>query len=458
MDWLKLAQDQESALIEDLKQLIAIPSLLNEAESQAQAPFGLETRRALDFMLDLAQKDGFKTHDLAGYAGIIEYGEGEEIVGVLGHLDVVPTGTGWRTDPFTGVVDRGYLFGRGAMDDKGPTMAAYYALKIIKQLALPLNKKIYLILGCDEETGMRCMEYYLKNAPIPQIGFVPDADFPVIYGEKGIINIALKSTEPTVIQTLKAGERPNIVIGEATATVAGSALKEQFESYLRAHNLTGQLTEQADQTSYTIVGEAAHGSLPETGNNAGLHLISFIAGAYNDAYAIAINKLLSNYYGKGLNILHFGTHMGYLTMNVGQLDITQDQQTIILDIRYPHDFAFEQLMDNLIGACEAVNPNINVDVLAHSKPLFVDPNSSLVKTLVNCYQSITKDEQSPAKTIGGGTYARCFENFVAFGPEFAHLARPDFVGQVHQANEGISLKELMTATAIYAKALAELAG
>ena len=457
MDFLELVKKHETALVEDLKGLIKIPSLLDESKKESNAPFGPGPREALDYMLDLATRDGFKTHDVDGYAGIIEYGEGEEIVGVLGHLDVVPAGTGWDSDPFDPVLKQGYLFGRGTSDDKGPSMGAYYALKVLKEQNIKTNKRIFLILGCDEETGMRCMAYYREHAPIPHLGFVPDADFPIIYGEKGILSIRLNSNEPSVILKFQAGERQNIVIGEAEATVSGLVKADLFNFYLQAHHLKGSYTINDDNTiTYKIIGEFAHAAMPETGNNAGVHLLSFIGGAYDDKYALALSKLLNNYYGKGLDIMHLGTHMGLLTMNVGIINIVDGHQSITLDIRHPHDYDSELIIDKINQVVQNVAPEVSVEVVMASGPLFVDPTSKLVTTLVDCYQSISNDYLSPPKTIGGGTYARCFDNFVAFGPEFSHLEKPDFVGQIHSANEAISIQQLLTATAIYTKALFEL--
>lgn len=456
MDWMTLAKNIKQSLIEDLSGVIAIPSLLDETTAKDQAPFGQEIRKALDYMLELAKRDGFKTTDVDGYAGIIEFGEGEEIVGVLGHLDVVPPGEGWQHQPFVASEDRGYLFGRGTMDDKGPTMAAYYAMKLLKDSGIKLNKRVFLILGCDEETGMRCMEYYKKHAPIPDLGFVPDADFPVIYGEKGILNVALKSSLPTVIQQFHAGQRPNIVIGQALATVIGEAQPELFNFYLKAHHLKGTITVTAEGVQYFIEGESAHGAFPENGNNAGVHLFRFIAGAYQDQYALTMAHILNDYYGKDLGIMYQGSHMGYLTMNVGIIDVTAEQQTINLDIRYPNDFDYQEILKRMESTLNQYQSGITIEILAHKEPLFVDPNSTLVQTLVACYRKYAKDDVTPIKTIGGGTYARCFDNFVAFGPEFAHIEKPDFVGDIHQADEAASIDQLILSCAIYAAALYEL--
>ena len=456
MDWLTLAKEKELELIENLRGILAIPSLLDEDKATEKAPFGPEIRRALDHMLNMAKMDGFKVTDVDGYAGIIEYGEGDEIIGVLGHLDIVPIGEGWSKDPFAGEIDKGYIFGRGAIDDKGPTIAAYEALKIFKEQNIQTNKKIYLILGCDEETGMRCMDYYKKHAPIPARGFVPDADFPVIYGEKGILNVELKANTTTVIKKLVAGERPNIVIGRASATVSGKAHKELFEFYLSVNQLTGTVEEVGMETTYSIEGVFAHGATPQFGVNSAVHLLNFIGTAYQDEFAKTFAQLLSDYRGTKLNIDFNGAHMGELTMNVGIVKIEDQKEAITLDIRYPNDTSFETIMENIKQSVQTASFPIQVEVLAHKGPLFNDPNSELIKILDSSYRKYSGDNFSPLKTMGGGTYARSFENFAAFGPEFTHEPIPSFVGAPHQKDEAAKIEDLVKACAIYADAMYQL--
>ena len=160
INWMKEAEKYKEQMIRDLEGLIAIPSLRNDAQAKEGAPFGEGPRQALDYMLTLAEKNGFDSEDVDGYAGVIRYGEGEESVGVLGHLDIVPLGEGWTKEPLALTQENGYLFGRGVSDDKGPAMAAFYALKMLKDNHVKLNKRVLLILGCDEESGMECMDYY----------------------------------------------------------------------------------------------------------------------------------------------------------------------------------------------------------------------------------------------------------------------------------------------------------
>lgn len=191
LDWQKEVNNRKDALIEDTQKLLRIKSLLDEENAADDAPLGEGVKEALDFMLELGEKDGFTVKNVGSLAGHLEFGEGEEIVGVLCHVDVVPEGDGWTSDPFGAEIRDGKIFARGAIDDKGPTMAAYYAMKIVKELELPLSKRVRMIIGTDEESDWRCVEHYFKHEEMPAMGFAPDADFPIIYAEKGISDFDL---------------------------------------------------------------------------------------------------------------------------------------------------------------------------------------------------------------------------------------------------------------------------
>ena len=72
-------------------------------------------------------------------------------------------GDGWNTDPFEGVIADGRITGRGVLDDKGPVIAALYAMKALKDSGAELKRRIRLIVGTDEETGSTDMERYKKT-------------------------------------------------------------------------------------------------------------------------------------------------------------------------------------------------------------------------------------------------------------------------------------------------------
>ena len=243
MNFLDYVKNYEEIALTNLQKLLQIDSVLDESTISVGAPFGKGIRDALEFFLKLAESDGFKTFNDEGYAGIIEYGEGEEVA-VLCHLDVVPTGNNWKYPPFSAAIEDGKVYARGAMDDKGPTVAAYYALKMLKDLNVKLNKKIKIILGTDEETGWRGISHYKEKYGLPEIGFAPDADFPLIYGEKGIIHTVVENSDTDEdIVYVKGGERFNVVIDYCEAATIADHF-DDFNKYLEENNLTGEVKQE----------------------------------------------------------------------------------------------------------------------------------------------------------------------------------------------------------------------
>lgn len=456
MDFLKLAKEKEKDFLEDLNTLVSIESVRDLSTKKEGAPFGTKCREALDAMFNIAKRDGFTTKDIDGYAGVIEYGTQKDTLGVLGHLDIVPVGEDWTKDPLKVTVNDGYVFGRGVMDDKGPALAAYYALKIIREQNIPLNRRVMLITGCDEESGMECMDYYKDHAEIPQMGFVPDADFPVVYGEKGGLHVVLESNDSTVIQSMHAGSRPNIVIGKAECTVKDISKKqeEEFEYYCKVNQLEGWIK---DRTIH-LDGVFAHAAMPWLGVNAAVHLLNFIGQSFDDQLAKDLYHLLKDWQGKPVGIYKNGLYMSFLTMNTGIVDIENGKISILIDIRYPNDTNAEEIMDGFEKTCSTLKTNIRPIMESDSKPLFVDPQSKLVKDLMTVYQKYTGDTFSCAFTLGGGTYARKFDNFVSYGPVLPNEVKTtdQFVGECHQRDEGIKLEDLIQAIAIYADAIVSL--
>ncbi len=456
MDFTQEANNRKEVLITILQDLVRIPSLFDPTTIGPNVPYGQALRNALDFMLAMAKKDGFKTRDLEGYAGVIEFGEGDEIMGVLGHLDVVPVGKGWSVDPFSATIKDGYIIGRGSQDDKGPSVAAYMAMKILKDSGFEPKKRVFMILGTDEESGMGCMKYYQKHGEIPNFGFVPDAEFPVIYGEKGILQLTISGNPATQILSLKAGERPNICIGEASVEMKGQARAQLFDFYLNTNQLEGRLETFPDRVSYFIKGKYAHGSMPQEGINAAWHCLNFIGAAYQDELASTLAKLLKEYRGDALGIRYFGSHMGFLTVNLGIISLDQSQLNLVLDIRYPQETNELIIVESIQRTLDVQLAGLKVSIREFKAPLFFDPKSKLVSTLEKIYRDYSHDTQSQLMTMGGGTYARSFDNFVAFGAEFPLKKRPDWVGNVHQADEGYEIEQLVLATAIYAQAIHDL--
>lgn len=460
MNYRTLVEDYFENFKQDLADIIAIESTRDVEHAGPGAPFGPKVREVLELMLEKANRDGFNTKNYDGYAGLITYGEGEESVGVLGHLDIVPLGDGWHHDPLIMSEDSGYLFGRGVLDDKGPFLASYYALKMLKDLNVPLKRKVMLIAGTDEESGMGGIAEYVKTGPIPTMGFTPDADFPVVYGEKGNLHIALDSDQDTIIESFTAGTRVNIVIEKATATLNTDQFDENlFKFFLNTNDVTGHGEVKDGKVVLEVIGKAAHASTPYLGKNAALILFNYIGQAYNDQLSKELYSLLWDWKGTPEAIDVNGVYMGFLTMNTGLVSIENGHTHVLVDIRYPNDTNVETISKGFEQACLALDNRITHSVAYAGDPLFVDPNSDLVQNLMAAYRKYSGDTFRPAITLGGGTYAKMFDNFVAFGPEKPWVRAPKdlIIGGIHDKDEGVEIESLKEAIAIYADAIERLA-
>ncbi|TVP86010.1 MAG: dipeptidase PepV [Acholeplasmataceae bacterium] len=446
---------RKDQLIDDLQNLVRINSELTTFDPKRKgAPFGEGIRKAHDFMLGLGRRDGFETVDLDGYAGHIEHGDQKPFIGMIGHLDVVPAGNGWTHDPYGAEIHENRMYGRGTEDDKGPTIAAYYALKILKELDVPLSKRIKLIIGNDEETAWRCMRHYFSIYPeAPEAGFIPDADFPLIYAEKGISRLLVEGTvEAGDIINIKGGFRDNMVPDYAEATLKKTKdYQGLFAIFLNENHFQGSTVADEDVITVKINGKSAHGSTPEHGENAIDRLFAFFqyAGMDNTLIRLYDGLLLGDHHGQKLGVDHTDKEMGELTNNVGVIRLEEGRYQIHLNLRYPNGVDFDATVKTIQTNMNAYEASVKVD--HHQKLLYKDPDSPLVKTLLGVYRKHTGDKSRPI-TIGGGTFARAMPNCVAFGPHF--LNKPTFI---HQKNEFIDLDDLMLATIIYTEALYELA-
>ena len=267
MDFLKLAKEYREQAIELLTKLVQINTVLDPSTITKEHPFGKGINDCLEYFLDVAKQDGFDTLNDEGYAGRITYkGTSDESIAVLGHLDVVPTGEGWTNPPFSATIIDNKMYGRGTMDDKGPVVASYIALKILKEQGIKLTKNVEFILGTDEETGWRGLEHFQKNYQLPDTGFSPDAEFPLINGEKGIMRMILKGKGAHDF-ILKGGSIFNAVIGKASLTLTKD-LTNEFNKFLDNNNLTGNVEYIDGNYIYTVNGKTAHAMCPQEGVNA----------------------------------------------------------------------------------------------------------------------------------------------------------------------------------------------
>ncbi|MBQ8293710.1 MAG: dipeptidase PepV [Bacilli bacterium] len=449
INFLEYVKNYEKDAILNLQKILKIDSVLDEETISEGAPFGKGIKECLEVFLDMAKNDGFKTFNDEGYAGVVEYGDGEEKVAVLCHLDVVPTGNNWRYPPFSATIEDGKIYARGAMDDKGPTMAAYYALKILKDLNIKLNKKIQLILGTDEETGWRGIAHYKEKYGLPEIGFAPDADFPLIYGEKGILNTIVENHDvDDDIVYIKGGERFNVVIDLAEAATLKDH-QDDFNKYLKDNNLSGTCNLKDGLYVYEITGTSAHAMEPFKGINAGTHMLNFLSMYSNNGLVKLGAALHNDHFLEKAALAYTHEEMGELTCNIGIIKFEKGQNMLTLDMRCPIGFDLENFEKTLNEWSKMYN--LECKIVANKAPHYIEPTDPLVTTLYQAYVKYTNDTVNKPHTIGGGTYARAIKKGVAFGMEM-----PGAVTVAHQPNEYLVIKDFLTCIAIYAEAMYEL--
>lgn len=469
INWQVEAEKRKEALLHDLQSLIAIKSVLNEEEATASAPLGERVKEALDFMLELGERDGFAGKNVDNLAGHLEFGSGEELVGILCHVDVVPEGDGWTTDPFGGEIKDGKIFGRGAIDDKGPTMAAYYAMKIIKELGLPLHKRVRMIIGTDEESEWRCVDRYFESEEMPAVGFAPDADFPIIYAEKGIADFDIvqqadeqvhKPSEEMTVHSFESGRRYNMVPDYAKAAVTvqqgQTEVIQSYGAFVEEHGLDGRFHIDNGKLILELKGVSSHGMEPDLGKNAGLYLAEFLTGRELDQKAAQFFGFASRFFfeesrGRKLGIDYSDKITGDLTINVGKLLFNEKTGGRLgLNMRYPVTFPLKEKQELLTK--RLAEERFGIENFSDSAPHHVDQNHPFIETLCKVYEEQT-GEKAELLSIGGGTYARSLETGVAFGALF-----PGREDVAHQKDEYMFIADLLKATAIYAQAIWELAG
>lgn len=417
-------------LLKSVLELVSIDSvaLVDISES---APYGAGPKRALDYVMDLCRELGIRTVNDNSKIAWAEIGEGEEIVGILGHLDIVPMGDGWDYAP-TGEIGGDRLYGRGVVDDKGPTLAALFAMKELQDSGVPLNRRIRLIFGqCEEVGDWKDMDYYKEHYELPVFGFTPDANFPAIYGEKGILNFDLTiSLADGDIVSIEGGDAANMVPDWCRCTY---------------RTLSGE--EKTLETS----GRSAHASTPEKGENA-------ISKLMAELEMYGTKSALVDFYQKHIGFdLHGGKmgcglqdeQSGLLTMNVGKLRTDGERVTLTLDIRNPVSFGKSDVEQPILAASAPYG--ITCECTGNLDPVYMDRNGKVVRAMVEVYADITGDKSEPI-VIGGGTYARAMPGIVAFGP-----MRPDRECTEHQANEYILLDDLFSAKEIYRRTIEKLA-
>ena len=442
-------------MIASICENIRIPSV--EGAAAPGAPYGVEVRRSLDHALNTAQSLGFKTVNMDGHLGWCEYGEGEEMVAVLGHLDVVPAGEGWTVAPFGGEISDGKLWGRGSIDDKGPSIAAIYALAALRDSGLPIRRRIRILMGCNEETGSQDMHYYLdQGGEVPVMGFTPDSGYPVINGEKGIINATFSrtytQTGPLKLLRIKGGTAFNVVPSYAYADLQCD--EEMAQQMCKLYSTAIKFSRRPGGFRVESFGISAHGSIPAQGENA-LGRLMFaldnlpLEGEVADAIHFLAEKIGMDTNGTAPGIYLHDDVSGELSLNWGTMEADEEKLNLVINYRYPVTFnyddcapAFNQLF---------TEAGFTLDHEFHKEKLYIPEDSQLVTSLLNVYREQTGLDGAP-KCIGGGTYAKAIPNILAFGPLF-----PGDEKREHKPDEYITIDNLVKNAQIMANAMYALA-
>lgn len=441
--------------INDLSEIISVPSV--ESSPVGEKVFGENVARALEVLLKMGEKYGFECENVDYRCGKVTlksenkksapYKEGyENEVGVVGHIDVVPAESStWSCDPFSLTVRNGLLIGRGTEDDKGPLIAALYAMRYIKEeYKKPLPFDVSIIAGCNEETGMNDLPYYLKKHNAPFFSVTPDASFPVCIGEKGIMTVYI--TIPHCLSNVKS-----FTAGTVKNAVAGHALAELKEdlALTSCDNIT------ISRKTVSAEGVTAHAAIPESGVNAiGLlseYLLNNVSLTENEKKAFEFLKNAAfDYKGEVLGIDCSDEHSGYLTCVAGVTTTEDDSLTQSFNIRLPVTKSWDTVLEALNAFC-----NKNGFVLTargNSKPYYIPADSKEIKTLLKAYREVTNDNSEPY-TIGGGTYAKIFPNTYVFGAvqsKYSTLLGKG-KGGAHENDEYLSVKEFEDCIKIFVK-------
>ena len=483
MDIKRELEKNRERFISDLQGLIQIPSVATEADGEY--PFGKEVQRALEYMLDLGKSMGFEVKNVDNYGGHIDFpGSEEGVMAVVGHIDVVPKGDGWTYDPFGGTVEDGWLYGRGAQDDKGPTMVGLYAMKILKDLGFQPKKTIRLILGLDEETSWDGMKYYLEHEKAPDFGIVPDADFPLVQCEKGLLQFdlvrnsngtAVWGEDQLILEKIQGGIAPNVVAGHAELVVSGpdsrlKELKEKINGLAEKKEYKVQTVLENGKLTIAVTGITAHASYPERGKNAismAMDLMKefcFDNSDANDFISFYNDKIGLSFDGSYIGCKMEDELSGHLTFNVGGIAFhakgdngageadganASDQARITVDIRYPVTKSKEDILGGLETAIKGCG--FQIEVTDYIKSIYQESDHPVVVTLIETYREISGDMETKPSVIGGATFARAIPNCLAFGPLF-----PGDPELEHQKNEKVEISQLLKAGHIYAEAIYKL--
>lgn len=448
----KMAGYQEEMLFH-FKELLKIDSV--RGERQNGAPFGPGNRKALDYVLDLSRSFGLETVNLDYFIGYSEYGQGEDYICSVSHLDVVPPGDGWKHPPFGAEVEDGVLYARGAGDDKPGVIAGLYALRCMKELGYRPERRVRVIYGCAEETGMEDLDHYLRSQPLPVFGFTPDSDgYDIVNAEKGRMEFSLAGSvaEDDPVIGVSGGLASNMVPASVSAIFDTARMtapeRERFERELAGPDL--EWAAQKEQVTVTFRGISAHAAMPETGRSAISMYARFACRVLADRVD-PLTRFIHENVGFDWTVPHLGIacrneHMGSLTLSLGLIELQDHRLRTVGDIRYPAATDAHRLQDRLQEKAAAAD--LEFCVLSA-----MDGHCCTNEEAFSVLREVCRDKGKPeprCRAIAGGTYAKKFQGrLVAFG---------GCGDGVHAPDEFVAISDFFDHTDMVSYALYRLGG
>ena len=457
--WIDAHKDE---LVAAIRELVAVKSV--EGPSEPGAPFGPGPKAALDKFIEISDRMGFKTGVFEDQVGWADSGDPDaDYVGVLAHVDVVPEGEGWSCDPYEGKIEDGYLYGRGVADDKGPAVIGLFAMKALQECGVKLKHRLRVMVGTNEETGSKAVEHYVKSGmPLPVAGFTPDAEWPLINGEKGLATIKLRAPfapqGDCYVKSFKAGMAANAVPAKAEAQLVvpprlHRKVERLMEHWVPGRDLTVDMNRQGDEVTFTVVGKSFHGMAPQRGASAAAELVAMLRlldlGGSQGAFFNAIDDAVGHQgFGQSLGMACYDDISGFASLCMGLMNSDGDQIEFTWNYRYPVTCDPKERNDALVKAAQA--QGFEVVSTSFTNPLYVPEDAPLVQKLMKAYTEETGRDEKPF-AIGGGTYAKAMNNMVAFG-----ICFPEEKHYIHEVDERWKIENILLTTKIIARALVEL--
>lgn len=440
----QISEEYFDEAVKTIIRLVNVNSVYDETTVDEVNPYGKGVTKVLNTFKDIALEHNIHAEVLGNRCVELTIGDTGREVGIFAHLDVVPASGEWSSDPFDAQIRDNKIYGRGTSDDKGPLVCSFYSIVGLIKHGLVNNYKIRFVAGGDEERGSSCLEYYFDTLkkPVVDCGFTPDADFPLIYGEKGIINYTLVNNDLHIdddLISIEAGVASNCVIDKARVIVKDL---NKLISYLDSINATYHV----EENSVVFDGKSAHGSTPELGINSGIAMLFALGNYYHNQFLLNLANQYDDYNGRNIEQCYESKNMGITTYNVGLISYNKGLFSMTINFRFPEILDIEEFKTQIkeISPCDVEFDRV-------SPVLYFDPESKMIQTLYKAYVEESGDTETKMMTIGGGTYAKEAKNIVAFGSKF-----PGKEDHIHEPDEKIDLEDVKKSIQLYARAIYDL--